>query len=70
MSWVRLTALRRGLFGGSGGWLLIAVLVWLPRLIARVVARRDEMVATETLRPGQSLFIGTSSAQRRDRSRG
>lgn len=70
MSWLRLTALRRGVLGGSGGWMVVAVLVWLPRLVARFVSRRDELVASETLRPGQSLSVGTSVPRRRVRGRG
>lgn len=65
MSWIRLTALRRGVLGGSGGWMVVAVLVWLPRLIARIAARRDELVASESLRPGESISIGTSVPRRR-----
>lgn len=67
MSWIRLTALRRGLLGGSGGWTVVAVLVWLPRLWRRLVARQPEQLATRALRPGESLSITTSAPGRRRR---
>lgn len=70
MSWLRLTALRRGVLGGSGGWMVVAAVVWVPRLVARFVVRRDELVATESLRPGQSLSIDTSVPRRGRRRAG
>jgi len=54
---LRQRSIQRGLFGGSRGWMAIGVLVWLPRLWKRFAGRQEELLATERLRPGQSIQI-------------
>lgn len=54
---LRRNALYKGVFGGSRGWMAVGALVWAPRLIKRVLGRTEKVVATEVLRPGQTLCL-------------
>ena len=54
---LRQRSLQRGLFGGHRGWMAIGVLVWLPRVLKRLAGRHQELIATERLRPGQTIQL-------------
>ena len=54
---LRQRSIQRGLLGGHRGWMAIGVLVWVPRLWKRLAGRQEELIATERLRPGQSIQI-------------
>lgn len=54
---LRQRSLQKGLFGGSRGWMAVGILVWGPRLLKRLFGRREELIATERLRPGQSIQL-------------
>jgi len=48
--------------------MLIGALVWVPRLLRRVLGRRPEVIATERVEAGQGLVIHSyRPASRRDR---
>ena len=70
---LRRNALSKGLLGGRRGWLAIGAVVWAPRLFKRALGRDQETVATEVLKPGQSVCIEAipqlTRAQRRAVSR-
>ena len=54
---LRQRSLQRGLFGGHRGWMAVGVLMWTPRLLRRLMGRNEELIATERLRPGQSIQL-------------
>ena len=54
---LRQRSLQRGLFGGHKGWMAVGVFVWGPRLYKRFAGRNEELIATERLRPGQSIQL-------------
>lgn len=56
-SFLRAGAVRKGLIGGSTGWMVIGAFVWVPRLLRRVLGRRPEVVATERIEAGQGVVI-------------
>ena len=66
---LRRNALYKGLFGGSRGWLAVGVVVWGPRLMKRLLGRNEKVVATEVLKPGQSLYLQTIPQQTREQRR-
>ncbi len=35
----------------------IGVLVWMPRVLRRLAGRNQELIATERLRPGQTIQL-------------
>lgn len=66
---LRRNALYKGLFGGSRGWLAVGAVVWGPRLMKRLLGRNEKVVATEVLKPGQSLYLQTIPQQTREQRR-
>jgi hypothetical protein len=66
---LRRNALYKGLFGGSRGWLAVGAVVWGPRLMKRLLGRNEKVVATEVLKPGQSLYLETIPQQTREQRR-
>ncbi|HEX9683655.1 MAG TPA: hypothetical protein VGA13_11270 [Acidimicrobiales bacterium] len=48
---------RRGLAGGSNPWLALMVLSAGARWLRRQMAKRDEVVLSESLAPGESILI-------------
>ncbi|MDQ6910986.1 MAG: hypothetical protein M3Z84_09445 [Actinomycetota bacterium] len=50
-------ALRKGLFGGSRGWLVVGVGATGLRVFAKAARRKPEVVYRETLDTGHSLVI-------------
>ena len=55
--YLRQRSLQKGLFGGHRGWMAVGVMVWGPRLVKRFLGRHEELIATERLRPGQSIQL-------------
>jgi hypothetical protein len=56
---LRRNSITKGFFGGSSGWMAVGVVVWGGRLLRKAVGRREEIVATEKLEPGQRLELRT-----------
>lgn len=51
-------AIRRGVGGGSRGWLILGGAVWGIRLLRRLASTRQlRKVHSQELRPGESLLI-------------
>jgi hypothetical protein len=50
-------ALRKGVLGGSRPWMFVGVLIWVPRVAFRLLARQERVVAVEKLTPGQFVRI-------------
>ncbi|MGA0895353.1 MAG: hypothetical protein ACO3S5_12075 [Ilumatobacteraceae bacterium] len=65
---LRWRSVRRGLLGGNPWWTVVAVLIWVPRLLRRLTVVRPEVLTTQVLRPGESLAVSTSARGRRERS--
>jgi hypothetical protein len=55
--YLRYHAVRKGLWGGSGLWMAIGVLVYLPRVLRRLGGRTEQVVALERLKPGEFVRI-------------
>ena len=74
LSMLKRKAIRRGLMGGSNGWLLVGVVMYLPRVARKLFGRPERVVATERLRPGQFVRIDAvpppTRAERRAARRG
>lgn len=60
-------ALRQGVFGQSLGWRLVAVVVFGGPLLRRLVSKQSEVLAVDTLRPGESILVTTSRRPSRRR---
>jgi hypothetical protein len=66
--YIRVNALRRGVFGGSKPWLVIFVLGMLRRQMGKVTKRGEmPLVLSEALKPGQALLITHIAPKRRGR---
>ena len=58
LGYLRRQAIRRGILGGSRGWLILGGVAWGLRVLSRVAStRRLRTVLVEELRPGESLHI-------------
>ncbi len=58
LGYLRRQAVVRGLVGGRRGWLIVGGIAWGIRLLRRVAStRRMRTVASDELRPGESLLI-------------
>lgn len=65
---VRSKAVRKGLIGGSRGWMVVGVLVYGWKALRWLTARRPELVSVERIEPGQTVQITTVAApSRRER---
>jgi hypothetical protein len=58
-AYLRRGAFYKGLLGGSRGWLAIGTVLWAPRVVKRILGRNEEVLATETLKPGQGIVLQT-----------
>jgi hypothetical protein len=58
-AFLRRSALYKGLFGGSRGWLAVGALLWGPRILRRAFGRSEEVLTVEKLKPGQFIRIDT-----------
>lgn len=66
--YIRMNALRRGVFGGSKPWLVIFVLSMLRRQMGKVTKRGEmPLVLSERLKPGESMVITHLVPKRRGR---
>lgn len=69
LSMLKRKAIRRGLLGGSTGWMFVGALIYLPRLARKAFGRPERVVATERLKPGEFVRIDAvpppTRAQRR-----
>jgi len=57
MAMLRRSALYKGVFGGSRGWLAVGALLWGPKLLQRLVGKNEEIIATEKLVAGQFIRL-------------
>ena len=58
LGYLRRQAIRRGIMGGSRGWLVLGGIAWGLRFLSRVTnTRRLRTVLVEELRPGESIHI-------------
>ncbi|MCY3635759.1 MAG: hypothetical protein OXH23_09160 [bacterium] len=58
LGYVRRQAFRRGVVGGSRGWLVLGGVVWGIRLLRRMASTRQlRRVLSQELQPGESLLI-------------
>ena len=65
---VRSKAVRKGLIGGSRGWMVVGVLVYGWKALRWLTTRRPELVSVERIEPGQTVQITTVAApSRRER---
>ena len=53
------TGLRRGL-GGSKGWFYLGTGLWTLRTIRRLAADKEEILISETLKPGERIVISNA----------
>jgi hypothetical protein len=58
--------IRRGVFGTSRPWLVVAILTTGARLVRRLVAKEEDVVLRETLQPGETLLITHTGTARED----
>jgi hypothetical protein len=66
--YIRMNALRRGVFGGSKPWLVIFALSMLRRQMGKVTKRGEmPLVLSERLKPGESMVITHLVPKRRGR---
>ncbi|MBA3605752.1 MAG: hypothetical protein M3487_01900 [Actinomycetota bacterium] len=56
---IRTKAVRSGILGNSRGWRLVAAFIFGRRLLKKIMGGVPQVVATETLQPGQFLSIRT-----------
>jgi len=54
---LRRSALYKGLFGGSRGWMAVGAVLWGPRLLKRLLGKQEEVIANEKLMAGQWLRL-------------
>lgn len=54
---LRRSALYKGVFGGSRGWLAVGALLWGPKLLKRLMGKNEEVIATEKLVAGQFVRL-------------
>jgi hypothetical protein len=67
---LRRTSTRRGLLGGSRGWMAVFVALTGGRLLRKAVRRTPQLVTVERLEPGQSMTIrALEPTSRRSRRR-
>ncbi|MDE0117775.1 MAG: hypothetical protein OXT07_14315 [bacterium] len=58
LGYLRRQAIRRGVVGGSRGWLVLGGAVWGIRLLRRMASTRQlRKVLSQELRPGESLLV-------------
>jgi hypothetical protein len=55
-------ALRKGIFGQSLAWKLVAVVAFGGPLVRRLVSKSPDVLTVEKLQPGQAILITTMAA--------
>lgn len=58
---VERTGLRKGV-NGSKGWFYVGTGLWTLRTVRRLAERKDEILISEVLEPGQRLVISSGRA--------
>ena len=58
---VERTGIRKGV-GGSKGWFYVGTGLWTLRTVRRLAERKDEILISEELKPGQRLIISNGRA--------
>jgi hypothetical protein len=66
---LRRNAIYKGFLGGQRGWLAVGVVVWGARLARKALGRNEQVVATEKLKPGDTLVLRTIPQQTREQRR-
>ncbi len=54
---LRRSALYKGVFGGSRGWLAVGAVLWGRGALKRFFGRREEVVAVEKMKHGQLMQL-------------
>jgi hypothetical protein len=54
---LRRSALYKGFFGGSRGWMAVGVVLWGPRLARKYFGKHEEVIAVEKLKAGQFVRL-------------
>ena len=54
---LRRSALYKGVFGGSRGWLAVGVALWGPRFFRKYFGKHEEVIAVEKLTAGQFVRL-------------
>jgi len=54
---LRRSALYKGFFGGSRGWMAVGVVLWAPRLARKYFGKDEEVLAIEKLTAGQFVRV-------------
>jgi hypothetical protein len=62
---LRTKAVRKGLIGGSRGWMVVGVVVYGWKALRWLSARNPELVSVERIEPGQTVQITTVAAPTR-----
>ena len=65
MARLRRAALLKGILGGSRGWMVAGLVLWVPLLVRRNLGRSEKFVAREVLQPGQALRLEAIGAPTR-----
>lgn len=60
---LRRRSINRGVLGGSRFWTILGAVLWGGRLLRRVLARQEQLVAREVLKPGQHVTIRALGAE-------
>ena len=55
------SGMRKGM-GGSKGWFYVGTGLWTLRTVRRLAERKEEILISETLRPGQRIVIANGRA--------
>jgi hypothetical protein len=56
------TGLRKGVSGGSKPWMYVGTGLWTLRTIRRLAERKEEILISEKLAPGQRIIIANGRA--------
>lgn len=65
----RRKGVRKGLFGGNRGWLVVGVAAYAVRIAKRLGSRDETVISTESLKPGETLIIETHARSSRRQRR-
>ncbi len=57
ITYLRRTATRKGIFGGSRAWVAVSVATWGYTKLKSMAERKAEVVFSEEIQPGQRVII-------------
>lgn len=60
-SYLRYRGLKDGLLGGHRGWLALGLVMWVARMMKRILSRPTQLISVERLEPGQSVTVSAHS---------